>query len=172
MPPPFSVGHGPFKCSLSPFECSLRGASHWLFKNWLFLFLPFSGLICGLLLPLFVPWKSHRDGNPGTPTPPIHADLCFTGVGRETVLPYSQTQHTHTHKRTKIHTSKLECLILLYALQCCSSGLPCRALRVQSNPSVFRSDATVARSVRTLAHTPDGPWRTGCCRCFFFLVLF
>lgn len=169
MPPPFSVGHGPFKCSRSPFEGSCLSLTFQeltffvLAIFWAYLRAPFASLC-----PMKVTqrWKSRR---PYTSDPHWFVFYRCREWDSITILP--DPAHTYTHKRTKTHTSKLECLILLYALQCCSSGLPCRALRVQSSPSVFRSDATVARSVRTHAHTPDGPWRTGCCRCFFPCVV-
>ncbi len=168
-PTPFSVGHGPLKAlghhfsahsgvPLSDFMCGSL--------------LPLSGLIYGLLEPLFVPGKSRRDMEIQVPLYLQSTLICMFYRCREgasiNVLPNpAHTQRTKTHTPQNSNAS-----FLLYALQCWSSGLPCRALRVQSSPSVFRSDATVARSVRTHTHTPDGPWRIGCRWCFFLCVVF
>lgn len=159
--PPYSVGHGPLKAlgrlfsahSGVPLCDSMCGSS-----------MALSGLSCGLFESLFVPGMSRREMKIQAPLHFQAALICVLQVSRGSQYYHTPRPITHTHTNVLKQTPQnSNASFLLYALQCCSSGLPCRALRVQSSPSVFRSDATVARSVRTHAHTPVGPWRTGCC---------
>lgn len=144
IPPPFSVGHGPLKALGRHFSAhSGEPLSDFLCGS----FLPLSGLICGLLEPLFVPGKSRRDMEIQAPLHLQSALICVFYRCREGASINVLPDPAHTHNVLKHTPQNSNASFLLYALQCCSSGLPCRALRVQSSPSVFRSDATVARSV-------------------------